>query len=377
MPPPSITWEQAIAFRARRQFLEQRVDPGRLLEVVSGLAGLHAQVMSSAELSLWARVEGLTAGVLREQLWRRRSLVKLWAMRGTLHLIPSSEYRWWQAALDTRRNYLTPSWSKWFGIPQERLDVTFDAIGRVLRDARLTRGELADAVARETGDDIEALRAGWGSALKPASYRGLLCFAPDRGRNVTFTSPSTWLRAKDRARRAPSGDQAMGMVLERFVTTHGPATREEAARWWGGVSASKAERILRSVEGLAEVDLDGVPAWIDARDVGSLDAATPSTAVRLLPTFDQYVIGSTATVERLLPHDGLRDRVHRQAGWVSPVVTVGGRIEGVWSHERKGSRLRVEVEAFRRRSARLRAGVEVEAERLAAFLGGALDLTWV
>jgi uncharacterized protein YcaQ len=376
MSQPSVTWEHAIAFRARRQFLEERVGPKRLLEVVSGLAGLHAQVMSSAELTLWARVEGLEPGDLREALWKRRSLVKLWAMRGTLHLLPSSEYSLWQAALDTRTNYLTPAWSKWFGIPQDRLDLTFDAIGRVLRGARLTRQELAEAVVRETGDEIEALRAGWGSALKPASYRGLLCFAPDRGRNVTFTSPSTWLRAKDRSRRAPAGDAVLGEVLRRFVSAHGPATREETARWWGGFSAAKAERILRSVDGLVEVDLDGARAWIDAGDVDALLAAEPTTTVRLLPTFDQYVIGSTSSAERLLPRDGLRDRVHRQAGWVSPVVTVGGRIEGVWSHERKGGSLRLTVEPFRRRSARLREGVEGEAERLAAFLGGTLELTW-
>jgi len=37
----------------------------------------------------------------------------------------------------------------------------------------------------------------------------------------------------------------------------------------------------------------------------------------------------------------------------------------------------VTVEPFRRRSkAALREGVEGEAERLAAFLGGSLDLTW-
>ena len=371
----SVSWERAIAFRARRQFLEERVDHGRLLEVVSGLAGLHAQVMSSAGLSLWARVEGLSPDDLRDALWRRRSLVKLWAMRGTLHLLPASEYAWWQAALDTRRNYLTPSWSKWFGIPQDRLDLTFAAIGQVLHGARLTRQELADAVARETGDDIEALRAGWGSALKPASYRGLLCFAPDRGRNVTFTNPATWLRAKDRPRAAPVGDDALSKALRRFVTTHGPATREEVARWWGGVSAAKAERILRTA-GLAEVDLEGSRAWIDEADAASLVTVEPTTTVRLLPTFDQYVIGSTASVERLLPRDGFRDRVHRQAGWVSPVVLVGGRIEGVWSHERKGARLLVEVEPFRRRSVRLREGVEAEAERLSAFLGGVLGLTW-
>src|SRR5262245_1215105 len=107
---PSISWAQAIAFRARRQFLEERAGPDRLLEVVSGLAGLHAQIMSSAELMLWARIDDLGVDDLRTALWKRRSLVKLWAMRGTLHLLPASEYTLWQRALDTRRNYLTPAW---------------------------------------------------------------------------------------------------------------------------------------------------------------------------------------------------------------------------------------------------------------------------
>jgi hypothetical protein len=39
------------------------------------------------------------------------------------------------------------------------------------------------------------------------------------------------------------------------------------------------------------------------------------------------------------------------------VVLVNGRIVGVWNHARKGRR-------------------EAEAERLAAFLGGALELRW-
>jgi Winged helix DNA-binding domain len=32
-----------------------------------------------------------------------RSLVKTWAMRGTLHLLPAAKFPMWQAALSTRR----------------------------------------------------------------------------------------------------------------------------------------------------------------------------------------------------------------------------------------------------------------------------------
>jgi len=74
-----------------------RVKPAEMHDVVSRLCGLHAQLTSSAELSLLARVEGLDPSALRDALWKERSLVKLWAMRGTLHMFASDEYPMWQA----------------------------------------------------------------------------------------------------------------------------------------------------------------------------------------------------------------------------------------------------------------------------------------
>ncbi len=52
-----------------------------MLEVVSEICGLHAQLMSSVELTLWARLEGLEAEEVKRALWDERGLVKTWAMR--------------------------------------------------------------------------------------------------------------------------------------------------------------------------------------------------------------------------------------------------------------------------------------------------------
>ena len=91
MPAPAaaaakLGWDQVAAWRAARHRLEERAPATAVLEVVAGIAGLHAQVMSSAELTLWARVEGPAPAAVRRALWEERSLVKTWAMRGTLHL---------------------------------------------------------------------------------------------------------------------------------------------------------------------------------------------------------------------------------------------------------------------------------------------------
>ena len=52
-----------------------------------------------------------------------------------------------------------------------------------------------------------------------------------------------------------------------------------------------------------------------------------------------------------------------------------GHIAGVWSHDRKGARLLVEVEPFGRLTRAERAGLQSEAAALARFLGGELELS--
>lgn len=72
-----------------------------------------------------------------------------------------------------------------------------------------------------------------------------------------------------------------------------------------------------------------------------------------------------------------RARVYRPQGWLSPVLLVDGRIEGVWRHERKGGRVTVAVEPVGDVPEHVRAGAEAQALRLAAFLGGELEqLSW-
>lgn len=58
------------------------------------------------------------------------------------------------------------------------------------------------------------------------------------------------------------------------------------------------------------------------------------------------------------------------------MLLVDGRIIGVWSYEVKGDRVAVAVEPFGRVGRDVRGAIEAEAERLAAFLGGEVQLAW-
>ncbi len=102
---------------------------------------------------------------------------------------------------------------------------------------------------------------------------------------------------------------------------------------------------------------------------------SPAGVVRLLPAFDGYVIAAPRDAPAVLPatHKG---RVYRPQGWLSPVLLVDGRIASTWRHERQGNQMMVEIEPFGPLPSWARQGAEEEAERLAGFLGGALELRW-
>jgi hypothetical protein len=112
-----------------------------------------------------------------------------------------------------------------------------------------------------------------------------------------------------------------------------------------------------------------------AADVGEAEAAGPSGAVRLLPGFDHYVVAAPRDAEAVLPA-AHRVRVYRPQGWLSPVLLVDGRMAGVWSHDVAGGRVAISVQPFAPVGADVRAGVEAEAQRLAAFLGGEPEIAW-
>jgi hypothetical protein len=374
--PARLRWAQVMAWRAARHQLDQRAPAADMLAVAARIAGLHAQVMSSAELTLWARVDGLPRDAVRSALWEQRSLVKTWAMRGTLHLLPAAELPLWQAALSTRRGWESGAWQRGFGVGPAELERLVDAVGEALEGRLLTREELAAEVARLTGSQELGgkLRGSWGALLKPAAALGRLCFAPGQGQQVRFTRPDTWLGGWV----GHDPDEAMDAVTRRFLAASGPVTREDFARWWGIPSPAKGRRLLERLgDEVARVEVEGSAAYALAADLPGLGAAKAggSRAVRLLPAFDQYVVTATRHAERLMPGP-FKARVYRPQGWLSPVLLVGGRMDGTWRHEARGGRRLVTIEPFAGLPAWARRAAEAEAERLAAFTGGRLELAW-
>ncbi len=362
-----VSWPQALAWRMQRQLLDP-VGSLRVDGVVRRLGAVQAQVASSAELAIRVRRRTSRKSEVARALANGR-LVKTWAMRGTLHLLTPDEGGAFLSLMAAGRSWERPSWVRYFGMTPAQMERLRGVVREAIDERPLTREELIDAVGRKRGfkSVAEGLRSGWGTLLKPIAWQGDLVFGPSVGTRVTFTTPQA---ASARWAGLPDPDEAAPTAIRAYLGVYGPATVETFSDWVsGGWFSKKRMRTWFSdlAHAIVEVDVDGERAWILAEHADELAATRPTTAVRLLPGFDQYVLGPGTKDGHITPA-ARRTRVSRTAGWISPVVVAGGAVSGTW--ELDGNTVRI---AWFKEAGRVpRMKLDGEVDRLSEIIGSKL-----
>jgi hypothetical protein len=86
-----VSWDQVVRWRLRRQHLGDD-KAGNPVEAARRISGVHAQVAASAVAAVDLRVKAaVSASTLDRLLYGSRALVRTWAARGTLHLLPAAD----------------------------------------------------------------------------------------------------------------------------------------------------------------------------------------------------------------------------------------------------------------------------------------------
>ena len=145
--PGIWTWDLAIARRLRRGRLLDRASGEDAVDVVRSMCGAQAQVPAAAELCIGVRADGLTRARLRELVEDERLLTRTYAMRDTVHLLPSDELPLYLAAM-RRLHGGEDRWFTRFGLDAGRAESLFAAVADAQDGRPLTRHELAAELRR-------------------------------------------------------------------------------------------------------------------------------------------------------------------------------------------------------------------------------------
>ena len=319
--------------------------------------------MSAAEMQAAVRVRCKVEDV-RTSLWKDKTLVKTWLMRATLHLVPASDLPIYTAAMGSYGIRNTNAWLKWMQITEPELTMIVDAIGEVLDGQALTREELIARLGKGRPERIQlALKSGWGGLLKPVARRGLLCFGLSRGQNVKFVRPEQWLGTW----READPETALAELARRYLRAYGPATKNDFVRWWGQWPGVGNTAWGALAEELAPVSVEGQRMDILAADLDRITSMKAEPSVRLLPSFDPYLMGHAKRDHIVAVEHG--SRVSRTAGWISAVVLSEGRVVATWTHEVKKGTLAMRVDPLRKLAPATLKEVRLQADALAEALG--------
>jgi hypothetical protein len=354
-----LAWTQALAWRLRRQLLEP-VGTAPVEAIVRRLGAVRAESDVAAELSIRTRQARSQAGELMQARGDGR-VIMTFSFRGSTHLMAPEDAGIYLSLRMAGRQWELKSWRDYYRLQPSDWPALRAVVRESLADGPLTVQELISAIAgRPRFAHLGPILGGnpW-SVMKALTWHGDMSFGLGRGRQATFQR----LDGNPRWAGVPELDEAGPRAVEAYLRTYGPATPINVQYWLGeGLSAGR-KRIQAWTAGLgarlAEVEIDGQANLVLREDLDEL-ASTPSGSVlRLLPGYDQWVLGPGTADARIVP-PARRALVSKGAN----VVIADGVVRGTWALADDG----VAIEWFQGSGGPAGDQVEAEVARLATIL---------
>ncbi|THI93268.1 winged helix DNA-binding domain-containing protein [Nocardioides sp.] len=340
---------------------------------------LHATEAATVQLSLWARVPGVTVADVDRALYDDRALVKQLAMRRTLFAFPRDllPAAWGSAAARVARQQRAR-----LAKDVEAAGLTTDPEAWIRAASEAVLAELADGQPRTTSQLREALTvlAGritrgtpekkWGgpSPIAPQvmtllGAEGRIVRAANAGHwrlnKPTWTLTDRWLPEMPSPLAEAEG---YSELVRRWLATFGPGTESDIV-WWLGATKTIVRHALAQLEAVP-VELEGgSTGWVLPDDLGPVEPIGPWAA--LLPTLDPTVMGWKERGFYLDPAD--RPFLFDTNGNAGNTAWWDGRIVGCWVQD-EDARVRVVLRQEVPREGRT--ALDTTAEKLTAWLDG-------
>jgi hypothetical protein len=323
-------------------------------DTIAGIVGLQAQLARPPFVGLWTRIQGFRRSDLLVAL-QERQVVRVTAMRGTLHLMTAADYvglrgalqpgltKGAQAILRDRQQSFDPAALEmearaFFG----GKPATFDALRNHLKAKDPAADERAMAYTMRMHLPLVQVPTDspWGF---PAAS--------------DFALAEDWIGKEVSVESAPAHE-----LVRRYLAAFGPATPGDAQAWSGLSGLRPVFEELRST----------LVTFRDERKRELFDlpeAPRPSedepTPVRFLPEFDNLVLSHDDRTRIIA--DEHRPRVTLKNLQVRATFLIGGFVAGTWKVERKKKMAALIVEPFVKISKATVKTLEEEGDALLRF----------
>lgn len=331
-------------------------------EMVSWLGAIQAQDYRGACWAIALRSKGLTQAAIG-RAFDEGALLRTHVMRPTWHFVAPEDIRWMQMLTGWRVHARNAPYYRNGGLDEPALRHGVKVLERSLRDRNyLTRDALGNALA-SAGRPLHGQALAY--VMMYAELEGVACSGPRQGKQFTYALLDE--------RTAPAAkftrDEALAALVQRYFTSHGPATFRDFA-WWSGMTVRDAkDGVGMNGDALAHETIDGLTYWFSP----DRPARPPtSPAVFLLPNYDEFGIAyRDRKLLRSVP------RPTRLTGEFAHLLVIDRQLAGRWRQEVKPRRVVVYVQPFRTLTRAENGGVEAQVKAYGAFMELATTMTFV
>jgi len=352
------------ALLARQMLLER--ERTTATAAIERLVGMQAQLARPPFVGLWTRLHAFQRTDLAEAL-RKRAVVRVTSLRGTLHLMTAGDYLALRGAM------------------QSMLTGGMQAILRERATALDMKG--LDSEARKffakTPATFDALRAHLKAKFPKGDERAMAYAIRMHLPLVQVPTDATWAfpAAADFAladawlsTKVSTNATAPAALVLRYLAAFGPATAADAQSWSGLGGLRDVFESLRPT--LVTFRDERKRELFDLPDAPRPDPDTPAPP-RFIADFDNLVL-SHDDRSRIMA-DEHRSRVTTKNLQVRATFLVDGVVAGTWKSERKRKTAVLHIEPFGSVAKRVRAALEREGESLLSFLeedAAAREMRW-
>lgn len=360
---PHVTLSDIARLRLVSQLLE-RGNARSPARVASWMGAMQAQDL---QMSLWAVGVRMRAGTVDSVVsaLNRGTIIRTHVLRPTWHLVPARDLGWMLDLTAPQVRAGIAARHRQLGLTPRAISKSHAIIERTISgQGPATRAQLVEAL--ESGG-FSSLDNRLAHLLMLAELDQLICSGP-----ITDGGP-TYALMSDRVKRSVrlDRDEALEVLVSRYLNGHGPATLKDYA-WWSGLAMGDVRRSFEIVRGrFAFSRVDGAEYW-HRRDLR--DTARGHEGAFLLPAYDEFMIAYSDRSPSIVP--GRIARAISSNGVFRPMVVVGGRVIGTWRRIRSNRKAGVNVGLFANPSMSLKRMIEQAAWRYASFQRCSMEVTF-
>jgi len=325
---------------------------------VRWFGAVQAQDFSGALWALGLRMRSATVETIEEAI-ARRTIVRTWPMRGTLHFVAADDAHWVLHLLAPR--VLSGSarrLARDYGIDEAVLAQSREVATRALVGGkRLARPAMYRALeaAGISAAGQRGLHILWWLAQE-----GLICLGPRDGKQPAFVLLDEWVPAG----RVPGYEEALAELARRYFTGHGPATLQDFV-WWSGLRVSEARQALDLARSSLESGQAGGRVYWFSPGLPAPPDLTGTT--HLLPAYDEFTVGYRERSAAVEAHE--RARPGLGSLLLGPVILIDGQIRGTWQRTIEKNRVIIHARPFSRLDAGQTHSIIAAADRYGSFTG--------